>query len=156
MTISYSQAAAQFVEDVEKFSNSKLNKKIELIRLYEEALCSNKIKEFEDLAFTAKYLRGLLRVLSVAAKPRLDGKEDQNISEVGSMEKIKADFSSNMKKASDTMSNILLSSESSVKKYFNENFIEMSQDSLINMNELLHDLEWVKMYLNNLKRRDNS
>jgi ribonuclease BN (tRNA processing enzyme) len=146
MTDNYSKNAAEFVEEVERFSNSKLNKKIEVIRLYEEALASNKIKEFEDLAFTAKYLRGLLRVL----------KEGQNIPEVGSMEKIKADFSSNMEKASETISDILLSSESSVKKYFNENFIEMSQDTLVNMNELLQDLEWVKIYLNDSKRKNES
>jgi hypothetical protein len=146
MTVNYSQTAVDFIEEVEKFSNSKLNKKIEVIRLYEEALASNKIKEFEDLAFTAKYLRGLLRVL----------KEGQNIPEVGSLDKIKADFSSNMKKATGTISAILLSSESSVKKYFDESFIGMSQNSLVNMNELLQDLEWVKMYLNDSKRKDKS
>jgi len=146
MTYSYSKNAVEFIDEVEKFSNSKLNKKAELINLYESAIASEKVNDFEDLSFTAKYLRGLMRVLN----------EGKQMSEVGSMEKIKSDFTMNMKKATELIKNIISNSDDSVKKYFEENFLEMSQNSLVNVNELLADLEWVKMYMNKVKREDKN
>lgn len=146
MTYSYSKNAVELINEVEKFSNSKLNKKAELINLYESAITSDKVKDFEDLSFTAKYLRGLMRVLN----------EGKQISEVGSMEKIKSDFTMNMKKATELIKNIISNSDDSMKKYFEENFLEMSQNSLVNVNELLADLEWVKMYMNKVKREDKN
>ena len=36
---------------------------------------------------------------------------------------------------------------------FESTYFELTQESFINMNELLADLEWAKMYLNEIKRR---
>ena len=67
MTNNFSNSASGFVDEVEKFSRTNLNKKAELLRIYEESIKTEKEKTFEDLAFTAKYLRGLMRVMQDGA-----------------------------------------------------------------------------------------
>jgi hypothetical protein len=136
-------SAADFVNEVEKFSGTNLNKKAELLRIYEECINSGKEKVFEDLAFTGKYLRGLMRVLQNGA----------DNAQVDSLDKIKADFSSNIKKVIDQVKDIISDAGEDLKKHFEENYFEMSQEGLTNLNELLADLEWTKMYLNDQKRQ---
>ncbi len=138
-----SEIAAQFVNEVEKFSHSKLKRKIELLRIYEEALKFNNEKEFEDLAFTAKYVQGLLRVV----KTGTINPEVQNI------EQIKKDFSDNMNKTVDQIKKIIAGAGEDLKQHFEKTFFELTQDSFINFSELLSDLEWAKMYMNEIKRR---
>ena len=139
----FSNTAADFVNEVEKFSKTNLNKKAELLRIYEESLKSNKEKIFEDLTFTAKYLRGLMRVLQSGTSN----------AEVSSMEKIKADFSANIKKVTGQLKDIISNADEELKKYFADDYFEISQQGLTNLNELLADLEWTKMYLNEQKRQ---
>ena len=143
MSGEFINSASDFVNEVEKFSKASLNKKVELLRIYEESIRINKEKEFEDLAFTAKYLRGLMRVLQSGT----------NNPEITSMENIKSDFSSNIKKVKEQIKEIIKNSDKQLKKHFNDNFFKMSQEGLINLNELLADLEWTKKYLNHQKRQ---
>lgn len=139
----FSNIAADFVNEVEKFSKTNLNKKAELLRIYEESLKSDKEKIFEDLTFTAKYLRGLMRILqSGTGNP-----------EVSSMEKIKADFSANVKKVTEQLKDIIADADEELKKYFSDSYFEISQQGLTNLNELLADLEWTKMFFNDQKRQ---
>jgi hypothetical protein len=134
---------ADFVEEVEKFSGSILNKKAELIRIYEESIKSGKEKIFEDLTFTAKYLRGLMRVLQ----------KGTNNPDVQSLDQIKKDFSDNVKKIIKQLKEITAGSDEQLQKHFKDNYYQMSQESLININEFLADLEWTKLYLNDQKRQ---
>jgi len=136
--------SVEFVEEVEKFSRSKLNKKAELLRIYEEVVKNDKQKIFEELAFTAKYLRGLMRVLQ-------KGMENP---EVKSLEHVKKDFSSNIKKVKEQIREIISNGEDSLKNHFEEKYFAMTQEGLQNLNELLSDLEWTKKYLNEEKRRE--
>ena len=135
--------ASDFVNEVEKFSGTNLNKKAELLRIYEESINSGKEKVFEDLAFTGKYLRGLMRVLQ----------NGSNNPQVESLDNIKADFSSNVKKVITQIKDIISDSDEALQKHFEENFFEMSQEGLTNLNELLVDLEWTKIYLNDQKKQ---
>ena len=138
-----SSSTSDFVNEVEKFSGASLNKKAELLRIYEESIKSGKEKAFEDLTFTAKYLRGLMRVLQ----------NGSNNPQVDSFEKIKTDFSSNINKVIEQVKDIIADSDEDLQKHFKENYFEMTQEGLINLNELLADLEWTKMYLNDQKRQ---
>ncbi len=146
MSSNFSNTAGDFVNEVEKFSKTNLNKKAELLRIYEESMRTGKGKEFQELAFTAKYLRGLMRVLQ----------NGTNNPEVTSMENIKSDFSSNIKKVKEQIKMTIKDSDEQLKKHFSDNFFAMSQEGLINLNELLADLEWAKMYLNNEKRQKSN
>lgn len=137
---------ADFINEAEKFSKSSFNKKAELIRIYEEAVNLKNEKTFEELAFTAKYLRGLMRVMQ-------KGSENP---EVNSIENIKKDFSANIKKAVDQIKILISNSDENLKNHFEQNFFEMSQQGLTNLNELFADLEWIKIYLNHQKRQNKN
>ena len=142
MNIYNTNNATAFISEVENFSKTKLKRKAELIRIFEEAAKQNKLKTFEELTFTAKYVQGLLRVV----------KKGAGNPEIKNIDSIKNDFSSNMNKVVEQLKTITSDSDEEMKKYFDENFFQLSQESFMNLNELLNDLEWVKMYSNSLKR----
>jgi hypothetical protein len=145
MEQSYFQISSDFVNDVEKFSKSKLNRKAELIRIYEEALKSDKEKLFDDLTFTAKYVQGLMRIVK-------SGSVNPDIKNIDS---IKKDFTDNMNKVVSKIKEIISSADENMKTHFEQTYFEMSQQGFVNLAELLADLEWTKMYLNDSRRNQN-
>ena len=137
--------SSEFIDQVEKFSKSKLKRKAELLRVYEEALKNNNLKEFDDLIFTAKYLNGLLRIVQ---------KESMN-SEISNFNEIKKDFSDNMNKIVQQIKGIISNADEQLKSHFDEVYFELSQQGFLNLSELLSDLEWAKMFSNEIKRKHN-
>ncbi len=135
--------SAGFINEVEKFSGSKLKRKAEVIRLYEEAKKHQKEFLFEDMVFTAKYVQGLMRAVKSAS----------GNSEITNIEQIKKDFSDNVKKVVDQIRDIISNSGDEMKSYFEKTYFNMTQQSFMNLNELLYDLERCKMYMNDLKRK---
>lgn len=134
--------AKEFIEEVEKFSKQPLNRKVEVIAIYEAAVDTNQLNEYRELCFTAKYLMGLMRVL----------KDGSSNPQVNNIEQIKKDFSENITKLINEIRQITSSTSEAQKKYFEEEFFEKSYSALSNLNELIADLENVKLYLNHLKR----
>lgn len=134
--------ASEIFIEVEKFSKQLLNRKAEMIVIYDAAIDSNQMNIFRDLCFTAKYLIGMMRVL----------KEGGNNPQVNSLDHVKKDFSSNLTKAINQIRQIIVDVDESQKKYFEEEFFLRSYTGLTNLNELLADLESVKLYLNYIKR----
>ncbi len=145
MEQTYFQISSDFVNDVEKFSKSKLNRKAELVRIYEEALKSGKEKLFDDLTFTAKYVQGLMRIVK-------SGSVNPDIKNIDS---IKKDFTDNMNKVVSKIKEIISSADENMKTHFEQTYFEMSQQGFVNLAELLADLEWTKMYLNDSRRNQN-
>jgi len=134
--------ALEFFIEVEKFSKHSLNRKAEMIIIYDAAIDSNQMNIFRDLCFTAKYLVGMMRVLQ----------EGGNNPQISSLDHVKKDFSSNLAKAIEQIKQIIVGAEKSQKEYFEEEFFMKSHAGLTNLNELLADLESTKLYLNYLKR----
>lgn len=134
--------ASEFMNAVEKFSKHPLNRKAEMVVIYEAAVDSNQLDVYRELCFTAKYLVGMIRVI----------KEGGTNPQVHSLNQVKIDFSENMTKAIDQIRQIISGSKEPQKKYFEEEFFTKTHSALTNLNELLADLEIVKLYLNYLKR----
>ncbi len=134
--------APEFFINVEKFSKHSLNRKAEMIIIYDAAIDSNQMNIFRDLCFTAKYLVGMMRVLQ----------EGGNNPQISSLDHVKKDFSSNLAKAIEQIKQIIVGADKSQKEYFEEEFFMKSNAGLTNLNELLADLESTKLYLNYLKR----
>lgn len=134
--------AADFINEVEKFAAHSLNRKAELIILYDSAIDSNQVDVFKNACFTAKYLIGMMRVL----------KEEGNNPQVNSLEHVKKDFSENILKIIEQLRQLISGEEDSKKKYFEDEFFAKTHPALTNLNELLLDLECTKLYLNQLKR----
>lgn len=134
--------ASDFVDEVEKFLKRSLHRKAEVIAIYDASIDSNQMNIFRELCFTAKYLVGMMRVLQ----------EGGNNPQVNNLEDVKKDFAANMNKAIEQIRQIVAGADISQKKYFEEEFFLRSHAALTNINELLADLESVKLYLNYLKR----
>jgi hypothetical protein len=134
---------SDFAESVEKFSGSKLKRKIELIKIYEESKKNKDEKLFEKLVFNSKYVMGLMRALQ----------KSSSLIEKKDLERIKINFSDNLKATITQIKEVLRNCDEESKKHFNETFFVLSGESFLNLTELLSDLEWAKMYLNFKKRQ---
>jgi hypothetical protein len=130
-----------FLDETEKFTNHLLNKKDDVQQLITVVANLKREEEFNELIFTAKYLKGLLRVVNKAP----------SIPEVESIEQVEADISENMKKVLDQLRGILSGVEESKVNLFEENYLSLNQNSFSNLNLLLADLEAIKKYSNHLK-----
>jgi hypothetical protein len=132
-----------FLDEVEKFSGKSLSKKDDLILVLEACNSNGKFKEFEDFAFTGKYVNGLFRVLQNSVK----------IPEVENIDQIKKDLSENMEKVISQLKEITFYMNEKNKMLIEENYLKLSQNSLQNLQHLVEDLDIIKKYLNFLKRK---
>lgn len=133
----------KLIEEIEKFSNYKLKRKDDLGLILEVGTSNLEKKEIEDLTFNAKYILGLQRVL----------KKGSLNPEVNNLEKIKNDYSENIIKITEQIGEIINFAPEEKRAHLKETYLELNQQSFQNLNELLEDLEWAKMYLNNKKRQ---
>ena len=135
----------ELINEIEKFSNYRLQKKQDLLKLIKISLDQNQIKNFEDLVFTAKYVRGLMKVLS----------KSTNTSDIPNINEIKSDLSEKLSKVKEQIKTLLDFSDDDTKIYFEEEYFNLTQESFGKLNNLLSDLEWTKMFLNQVKRGKN-
>ncbi len=131
-----------FVNNVELFTNSKLKRKIELLRIYESAIQYGKEKEFDDLLFSAKFVHGLFVFI------QRDSPDASNTD----TEKIKSDLSTGIKKIIDQIQFLIKDNNEEFRKYLNENFFIVDQQNFIKLTELISDLALAKLYFNDRKR----
>jgi len=141
-----SKLSKNFLDDVEKFSGNRLNRKSELSIILEACNNDQKIEEFKNLSFTGKYVNGLFRVLRDSVK----------IPEVENINQIKKDLSENMGKVISLLKEITFNTNEISKKLFEETFFQLSQSSMQNLQQLVEDLDLIKKYLNHLKRNDSN
>jgi hypothetical protein len=135
-----------FLDDVEEFSGKSLSKKDDLMLVLEACNSDEKLKEFEDLAFTGKYVNGLFRVLENSVK----------IPEVENIDQIKKDLSENMEKVISQLNEITFYLNEKHKMFIEDNYIKLSKSTLQNLKQLVEDLDLIKKYLNHLKRNDSN
>ena len=141
----YLMKPEDFVNEVEIISKSKLKRRLELLRIFQLAIENANQKELEELLFSAKYAMGLMRIL----------KNHSGNSEIKNIEEIKKDFTSTIEKTTGQLRHILRNSNNELRKHFDENFLEFSQQNFSNLIELLADLEFAKMYMNDFKRNQS-
>jgi hypothetical protein len=138
--------AAAIIEEIDDFSQHKLNKKTDLKTLYSLSMTEDEGKTFLALSFTAKYAEGLMRIL----------KTEINNPEVKSLAHIKKDFAHNMQKVVDQMKEIVVNADEQIKRYFEITYFDMSQQGMQNLTLILSDLEWAKKYFNMQKRQNSN
>ena len=134
------------LNEVEIFSDSLLKRKTDLQIIVDESLQNNFEAEFEELAFTGKYIQGLKRVLQKGA----------DFQEIDNLDHVKKDLTENMKKIIGDIRALLIHTSETNKKYFDDTYLSLTPNSFQNLNDLLEDLEWVKKYLNHQKRSDKN
>ena len=141
-----SNLSAGIIDEIDEFSQHKLNKKTDLKTLYCQSVKDGKEKIFEELSFTAKYVQGLMRVL----------KTGTSNPEVKSLEHIRRDFTHNMQKIVDQMKEIVDKTDETIKIYFEKTYFDMSHQGMQNLTLILSDLEWAKKYFNMQKRQKSN
>ena len=134
---------ANLVEEINVFSEQKLKRKNDLKILLEMSFKNEKSVLLENLSFTAKYIRGLERVL----------KKGSMNPEISNIEQIKQDYTNNIKKLIDQIKELISLADTEVNSYFEERYFKLTQEGFQSLSELLEDLEWTKMYFNQQKRR---
>jgi hypothetical protein len=128
----------EFIASLIQFSENKIQHADDIKYLYKKALDKNAVDEFEKTAFTAKYINGLKRVMtSGIGNP-----------EISNIDQIKKDLADNYEKVISEIKNLCGDDEA-----FRKKFLELDRESFANLNSLLADLDWVKIYLNELKRK---
>ena len=132
------------LDKVEETAEIVLKKKYELQIIVDECLNNNLEENFEELAFTGKYIEGLKRVL----------KKGGDFQEIENLDYVKKDLGENMEKSIEQIRSILQNASEETKMHFEENFLKLSAASFQNLNELIADLEQVKKYLNYQKRKN--
>jgi len=131
-----------FLSDVEKYTNSLLQRKVDTKKIIDVVSGNDKEEEFEKLTFTAKYICGMMRVV----------KNAPGIPEVSSIDQIKSDLNDNMKKGVEQLKEIIAFSNGVVKDYFEKTYFTLTTQNFTNLTQLFSDLESVKKYINYLKR----
>ena len=133
-----------FLDNVEEYSGKSLNKKSDLDILIRLCDTEEKVKNFENLSFTGKYVNGLFKVLQNSSKNP----------EVENVDQIKKDFAENMEKVISQLKDIISETNETDKKIFEENYFKLSQATMQNLQQLVEDLDRIKKYLN-YKKRNN-
>ena len=133
-------------DEVENFTGKLFNRKDDLKIILETFNLDDKIEDFEKLVFTGKYINGLFRVLKSSVK----------IPEVESVDQIKKDLSENVEKMIFHLREISFKMNEENRKKIDANYLQLSQYSLQNLQQLVEDLDNIKKYLNHLKRKNSN
>ena len=119
------------LKEVENFSKTLLPNKNDLLLVFTEGLKAENIELFNSLIFTAKYVRGLKRVVGKGA----------SLPEVNNLEDVKKDLSENFISVIEILKEFNKTMPDKKKEKFKDDYLKMNPDCLANLNNLLEDLE---------------
>ena len=145
MADDYKERAEEFVNKVDEFAKGKLNNAEDIVRITELVFKAERKDVLEEMSFDAKYAQGLLKII----RGRDNKLEDDYF------EKIKAEYTFNVKKVQSHLKKLLDEAKPFLQNIYNEKYFSLTHQGLNNLNMLIDDLSWVKMYLNHLKRNNN-
>lgn len=131
-----------FLDSVEAYTERKLHHKFFLQQLIDETTKYKLYDKFEDLAFTGKYVNGLLRAVKIG----------QSNPDVTNLQMIKEDLMKNIEKVISLIKEITSTLTEEPMNEINLKFIELSREQFTNLTLLMDDLDQIKKYLNHLKR----
>lgn len=131
-----------FLDSVEAYTERKLHHKFFLQQLLDETTKYQLYDKFEDLAFTGKYVNGLLRAVKIG----------QSNPDVTNLQMIKEDLMKNIEKVISLIKEITSTLTEESMNEINLKFIELSREQFTNLTLLMDDLDQIKKYLNHLKR----
>lgn len=139
------QIAQSFLDEVESFTERKLHHKIFLQQLIDESKKYQLLEKFEELAFTGKYVNGLIRAVKIGqANP-----------EVTNLKLIKEDLMKNIEKVISLIKEITFNLNPEIFAEISSRYIDLSKEQFNNITQLVDDLDQVKKYLNHLKRKED-
>ncbi len=133
----FSDVTNNLIDDVNSGSVHPIKNLYEFSVIAEIAIAGNKLKEFKDLIFTAKYIKGLKSVLN----NRIVNADDFT-------EKIFDEFNSSLRKFIGQLKNYLNDSDEMIFKHFTDRYFRLDHDCILSTLELIDDLSLCKEFLN--------
>jgi hypothetical protein len=143
-----SENTANFVIDVKDYSGSKIKNEKDVALLI-ECSASGKQTLLDDTIFIAKYLNGLGKILH--SNMAGSAQADRDKIEENAEEKIKDEFKHNLMKLKTQIKEIIDKAPHEDKNYFEQKYLVMTRQSMINLTTLIYDLTWVKKFINSRK-----
>lgn len=137
------KTAMNIIEEVETLSKNKLKMKDDLLRIIDISIKENKILLLEDTAFKARYLQGLFGIIQ-----RGESSIDEEV-----FRRYMAEYMENVEEVKKNLAGIIEKAAGFYRSIFEEKYFAMTQESISNLNRLIYDLGWLKMYLNDRKTR---
>jgi hypothetical protein len=114
--------------------------------ILEATVTSQKFDELNELAFQAKYVTGLQKVIQ-----KREAVVDEEY-----FKKVRNEFQTAYQKIKTSLQSIMGSSTSFVNNIFSEKYFQQTHESLQNLNRLCEDISFLKLYLNDLKTKKDS
>ena len=148
-----SESTSTLLSELQKFSGNKLKNREELCLLLQAAIQSNNERLLKDLAFTAKYLNGLGKIL----KEKTLGKSSKGVTESNTLdqsaeEKIRSEFKEHIQKFTFQLNTLIKDLDGSDRKSIETKFLNLTRSSMMNLTTLIYDLTWLKKYWNSVKK----
>jgi hypothetical protein len=147
MNLKVSNTTLDFIQGLKQFSSGKLKRPEAVSFLYEVAVITKQEKLFEDIIFTAKYVNGLGKIIhgNVSATSATKPIDES------ALDKIKTEFKDNLQKLTTQIKSLLKTTNDSDKTEFEKKYLSLTQESLVNLTNLIYDLSWVKKYWNRME-----
>jgi hypothetical protein len=134
----FSDKAKILLEKIEKHSGKKIKNFDDIGVLFDLSEDDNE-KIFEDLIFTAKYLKGLSAVLN------------KEIDSEASRTNLTKEFQDNLALFVKYISDVIDSGNVQIKEEFQKKYFDVKPEILFNLFDLINDLTLVKNYYNDQK-----
>lgn len=128
----------ELIENINNDTGQKLRYQYEISLLINTSLNNSLHEEFKELLFSAKYVKGLKKVLA-----------DRTINRDKYMENMFEEFNLNLQKVIEMMKLIVEKADNVDRKNFNDKYFSLDHQSIVNSLELIEDLSICKQYFNN-------
>jgi hypothetical protein len=145
-----SRSTSDIILELRDFSGNKLHNINDVSFLLESSAASKRDKLFEDMIFTAKYINGLGKILRdhMTESSGTNGASETHKNADESMDKIRNEFKDHMKKFTLQLTALIKDSDETERKEFEEKYLSMNQQSIVNLTTLIYDLSWMKKFWN--------
>jgi hypothetical protein len=136
--MAFSDKTITLLNEIENHSGEKI-KNFDNIGVLLDLSEGDNRKIFDDLIFTAKYLKGLSSILN------------KEIDSDAARLNLTQEFQDNLTQFIKYISDIIDSAGNQIKEDFHKKYLDMKPEILFNILELINDLTLVKNYYNDLK-----
>jgi|WetSurSiteA1Bulk_404760.scaffolds.fasta_scaffold110342_2 hypothetical protein len=136
--MNFSEKTTDLILDIKDYSNGKIKNDFELSVLLESGYFTDKKTLFEELIFKAKFLYGMLNILS--------GNPDREY-----FEKLMPEFAGNLTEFTGLIKNIIVECDDTVLKMFSEKYFDINPEVMPRLTILITDLTACKDYFNDMK-----
>ena len=138
----FSDKTSEVLMDLSSFSEKPVNNLSDLGLFLEIGISEDKLEELEKLSFTAKYINGLRTVMQ----------KDIHITEPAS-DVIKKEFTDNIGKLKSIIETFITNSDENVIQMFKQKYLQLNQESFLNLLTFIEDLSLFKEFSNRNKSK---